>query len=123
MILLEGWFDTPGVEVVVGVEVIVAEEMEQSAVKGVRARPKADVYGASQTAAEFRGKQITLDLEFGNRIGTWQDGRLVVIGRIVVNSVEQEIVILNPVAVDSDEKVLVQGVIPLRNIGAGREGD
>jgi hypothetical protein len=57
-----------GIEVVVGVEDVVAVEPEQAAVQPVAARPGGDVDQRRRLAAELRGIHRFLDLELLDRI-------------------------------------------------------
>lgn len=63
-----------------------------------------------------------MHLELRNGIRTRQHGSLIVIGSIVVDPVKKKIVVLNAVSVDADQEILIQRVVPLRDVGSWRKG-
>ena len=89
----------------------------------VGSRLDVDVDCAAQTAPELGRQQVALHFELGDRIGARQNRRLVVVRGVVVDSIEQKIIILDSVAVDADQKILIERIVSLRNVGAGRQRD
>ena len=67
------------------------------------------------------GCKIRLNLELGDGIGARQDRRLIIVCRVVVDAIQEKVIVLNAVAVDSDQKILIEGVVSLRDVCAGRE--
>src|SRR5262249_20588313 len=123
LVLLERRLGTSGIEEGVGIELGVAQKLEGRAMKIVGAGPDIHIDGAAEAASEFGGQQIRLHLKLGNGVRTGQDGRIVVVGGVIVDAVEKKVVVLNAVAVDPDQEVLVERIIPLRNVGAWGERD
>ena len=89
----------------------------------IRAGAQADIDGPAQGTAEFGGQQIALYLEFGDRVRTRQHRGLIIICRVVVDAIQQKVVVLNPVAVDADQEVLIERVVALRDVGPRSESD
>src|SRR5207249_11299992 len=123
LVLLERRLVAARIEEVIGVHVRVAQKMEQRAMEVVRAGTKAYVNGAAQRAAELGRQKIALYLELGDRVRTGQHRGLVIVRRVVVDAVQQEVIVLDSVAVDANQEVLVERVVSLRDVGAGRERD
>ena len=66
-----------GVEEILGVENVVADELEQAAVKTVRSRSADHVDHRSGLASEFRSIGCLLDVEFLDGVDRWGDHHVV----------------------------------------------
>src|SRR6185437_12005858 len=93
LILFERCLTGVGVlEVVAGVEEGVAKEFEHVAMIGVRAGFYDRVNGRSAAAPELRGKRVCLDFELLDSVHVRAQYHPTVIVRVVVDSIEKEIV-------------------------------
>src|SRR5207247_5205899 len=86
---LIGW-----VEIVLGVELRIAQELERGAVKLVGARFDCDVHYSAAGAPEFGGHGIRLYFEFGDRVRRRPVNKTGFVGQVlrktvVVDTIEQ----------------------------------
>ena len=121
LVLLKGHLGTAGIEIRIGVEILVAEKLEKSPVELVGSGFHVDHDRPAQAPAEFGWQHVGEHLEFGNGVGIRQHRRLIVVGSVIVDAVQQEVIVLDTVAVDRHQRVLVGGVGSLRHISASRE--
>ena len=68
----------------------------------VSAGPQADIYRSAEASPKLGGLQIRLNFELGDGVGTRQHRRLIVISRVVVDPIQEKVVVLNAIAVDSN---------------------
>src|SRR5262249_6959770 len=99
-------------------EDVITEELERIAVIGVGSGLDGGVNDTAVIVAEFSGSVLINDIELANRVGRRGEPQKVIRGLVVVNSIQQEIVGLLPVAIDVRAPSLFRSVRPL--IHAGR---
>ena len=93
-----------GGEVVAGVEVFVAEELEEAAVEGVGAGAGGDVDDAAVEAAELGGDVVGFDGEFLNVVEDGEEGDLAGLGLQGGDAVVEVLVGAGAAAVDAREQ-------------------
>src|SRR5215813_4909107 len=82
------------------VEDVVAEVLEGVAMERIRARLDRRVDDAALVVSEFRGRILSNQIEFLNRIRRWSQAQAVFGNLVVVQSIEQEVIGLLAVPVD-----------------------
>src|SRR5581483_4436125 len=83
LVLTERRLTPSGIEVVVGVQLVIAQEFENIAVVLVRAGFDRYIDSSSGAPSEFCGHGIGLHLEFGDRVRRRDNGRVRVIRGVV----------------------------------------
>lgn len=66
---------------------------------------------------------MSLNFKLRNGVGTGNDCRIVVIGGVVIDTVQQKVIVLDPVSINADQQRSIERIIALWNIRSGREHD
>ena len=94
----------PVVEPVVGVELVVAQELEDAAVELVRAGLDLQVHDAAERAAELGRVGARLQLELVERVDAREDHDGLEPGLVVVDAVEHVVVVARTLAVGRERR-------------------
>ena len=106
LILAEGRFGAAElvIEQIVGVELVIAQELEPAAVQLIGAGLDLDVHDAAVGPAELGGIRAGLNLEFFNGVYIGKDDYGVQVQFVVVDAIEQEVVVPGAHAVGDESR-------------------